>query len=284
MDVRDRVCLVTGGAQGIGQATAEALARRGGRVVVADVQLEKAQRVAAALAVPGMAVHLDVTDDASIRDAVAHVAEHLGDIAILVNNAGIGEGHLIEHLDPEIWQRTLDVNLTGPFRMVQATLPQLKRTGGHVVTVASLAARIWAPLLGHYNATKAGVAALSETLRIELKPYDIGVTTVYFGTIDTPLLSTGMADPQVAGVRDVLDRLQRLGLSPLVSAQDAAEAIVRGVERDSAAVVKPRRGFPLYWVNMPFQRLLARACANVPLQLAARADSERPVDEVGAAR
>jgi NAD(P)-dependent dehydrogenase (short-subunit alcohol dehydrogenase family) len=285
MDIRDRVCLVTGGAQGIGQATAEALARRGGRVVVADVQLEKAQRVAASLAVPGMAVHLDVTDNESIQAAVAQVAEQLGDIAILVNNAGIGEGHLIEHLDEEVWQRTLDVNLTGPFRMVQATLPQLKRTGGHVVTVASLAARIWAPLLGHYNATKAGVAALNETLRIELKPYDIGVTTVYFGTIDTPLLSHGMADPQVAGVRDVLGRLQRLGVSPLVSSHDAAEAIVRGIEQDKAAVVKPRRGFPLYWVNMPFQRLLGKACANIPRSAAERRRSgERSADEVGAVR
>lgn len=284
MDIRDRVCLVTGGAQGIGQATAEALARRGGRVVVADVQLEKARGVAAALATPGMAVHLDVTDAASIQNAVDHVAEHFGDISILVNNAGIGEGHLVEHLDEEIWQRTLDVNLTGPFRMVQATLPQLKRTGGHVVTVASLAARISAPLLGHYNATKAGVAAFSETLRIELKPYDIGVTTVYFGTIDTPLLSTGMADPQIAGIRNVLHRLQRLGLSPLVSAQDAAEAIVRGVEHDKAAVVKPRRGFPLYWVNMPFQRLLARSCRNLPLEVASRVPTERPVEKVGAAR
>jgi NAD(P)-dependent dehydrogenase (short-subunit alcohol dehydrogenase family) len=226
-----------------------------------------------------------VTDRESIQAAVSDVAGHFGDIAVLVNNAGIGEGHLIEHLDEGVWQQTLDVNLTGPFRMVQATLPHLRRTRGHVVTVASLAARIWSPLLGHYSATKAGVAALSETLRIELKPYEIGVTTVYFGTIDTPLLSAGMASPNGSAVRDVLERAQRIGLSPLISAVDAGEAIARGIERDSAAVVRPRRGRPLYWLNMPFQRLLGRAGRNVPVQVAARVASERAADDrVGAAR
>ena len=285
MDIRDRVCLVTGGAQGIGKATAGALARRGGRVVIADVQLDKAEQVAAELPVPGMAVHLDVTDGDSIHEAISRVAGDFGDIAILVNNAGIGEGHLIEHLDEEVWQRTLDVNLTGPFRMVQAALPQLKRTHGHVATVASLAARIWSPLLGHYSATKAGVAALSETLRIELKPYAIGVTTVYFGTIDTPLLSTGMASPNGSAVSEVLDRARRLGLSPLVTADAAGEAITQGIENDKPAVVKPRRGLPLYWINMPFQRLLGRATGDIPVQIAARVASEKsPGDRVGAPR
>jgi len=282
MEVRDRVCLVTGAAQGIGQATAEALARRGGRVVVADIQFEKAEQVAAGLPATAMAVHLDVTDGESIQAALAEVAARFGDVAVLVNNAGIGEGHLVEHLDEEVWQRTLDVNLTGPFRMVQATLPQLKRTRGHVATVASLAARIWSPLLGHYSATKAGVAAFSETLRIELKPHGIGVTTVYFGTIDTPLLNAGIADPKVAGVLQVLERARRLGLSPLVSAHDAGEAIARGIELDKPAVVKPRRGFPLYWVNMPFQRLIGRVSANVSIEMARHVSSETSAeDKVG---
>lgn len=277
MEIAGRVCLVTGAAQGIGQATADALARRGGHVVVADIQREKAESVAAALPTPAMAVHLDVTKRDSIDAALAEVAQRFGDISILVNNAGIGVGRLLEHLDEADWQRTLDVNLSGPFRMVQATLPELMRTHGHVATVASLAARIWLPLLGHYSASKAAVAALSETLRIELKPHGVGVTTVYFGTIDTPLLEAGLADPAVAHVGRLAARARRLGLSPLVSSQDAGESIVRAIEHDKAVVVNPRRALPLHWANTPFQRLAGRVTAAVPLAVAARvADAAAP--------
>lgn len=258
-DLRDRVALITGGAQGIGAATAQALARRGARVAVGDLQDEKAQELAESLATDTLAVRMDVRDRGSVEAAVAATVERFGGLDVLVNNAGVGAPRTIDQLDEETWQRTLDVNLTGPFRVVKAALPELRRQRGHVVTVASMAARVWTPLLAHYSATKAGVAAFNETLRVELRRDAIGVTTVYFGTIDTPLLATGLEDSSVTErMRANVNRARRLGLSPLVSADHAGEAIVRGIERRRRAVIVPARAKLPFYIGAPFQRLIER--------------------------
>ena len=259
-ELRHRVALITGGAQGIGAATARALARRGARVAVCDVQDQKAQDLAATLATDALAVRMDVRDRGSVEAAVAATIERFGRLDLLVNNAGVGIPRTIDQLDDGTWQRTLDVNLTGPFRVVQAALPELRRQRGHIVTVASMAARVWTPLLAHYSATKAGVAAFNETLRVKLRRDAISVTTVYFGTVDTPLLATGLDDASVtARMRANVDRARRLGLSPLVSADRAGEAIARGIERERRAVIVPARARLPFYLGAPFQRLIERA-------------------------
>jgi NAD(P)-dependent dehydrogenase (short-subunit alcohol dehydrogenase family) len=259
MQLRDRVCLVTGGAQGIGAATAHALAMRGARVVVGDLQEDKARELVLELPGEALALNLDVRDATSAQAAVDATVEHFGALDVVVNNAGIGAPRTIDQLDEETWQRTVDVNLTGPFRMVKAALPELRRRRGHVATVASMAARVWTPMLGHYSATKAGVAAFNETLRVELGRDGIGITTVYFGTIDTPLLAGGLQDEAVtARMRRNVERARRLGMSPLVGAEAAGEAIARGIERERRAVIVPARAKVPYYVAAPFQRLIER--------------------------
>jgi NAD(P)-dependent dehydrogenase (short-subunit alcohol dehydrogenase family) len=254
-----RVCLITGGAQGIGAATARALAARGARVVVGDLQEDKARELVLELPGEALAVDLDVRDSGSAQAAVGAAVEHFGALDVLLNNAGIGVPRAIDELDEETWQQTLDVNLTGPFRMVKAALPELRRRRGHVVTVASMAARVWTPLLGHYSATKAGVAAFNETLRVELGRDGVGITTVYFGTIDTPLLAGGLDDAAVTDRMKLnIARARRLGMSPLVGADAAGEAIARGIERDRRAVIVPGRAKLAFYAAAPFQRLIER--------------------------
>lgn len=259
MELRDRVCLITGGAQGIGAATAEALARRGARIAVGDLQEEKAAELAESLPTDAFAVGMDVRACDSVDAAVAATVDRFGGLDVVVNNAGVGVPRTIDQLDEETWQRTLDVNLTGPFRMVKAALPELRRRRGHIVTVASMAARVWTPLLGHYSASKAGVAAFSETLRVELRRDGIGITTVYLGTIDTPLLAAGLEDASVTErMRLNVERARRLGLSPLVTAEDAGEAIAQGIVRGRRAIILPARAKLPFYVGGPFQRLIER--------------------------
>lgn len=177
-----------------------------------------------------------------------------------MNNAGIGAPRSIDDQGVETWQRTIDVNLTAPFRLVKATLVDLRASRGQIVTVASMAARIHPSLLGHYSASKAGVAAFTETLRVELARDGIAVTTVYFGTIDTPLLAGGLADPLIGDrLRRRVALARRLGVSPLVSAEAAGEAIATAIDRRRRHVVLPRRAVLAFYAQAPFQRLVARA-------------------------
>lgn len=259
MELRSKVCLVTGAAQGIGAATAGALARRGASVVIADLQEDKARKMAESLPGEAAAVRLDVRDTGSAHAAVAEAVERFGRLDVLVNNAGIGAPRSIDALDEETWQNTLDVNLTGPFRMVKASLEELRGNRGHVATVASMAARVWTPMLGHYSATKAGVAAFNETLRVELRRDGIGITTVYFGTIDTPLLAGGLRDEAVSErMRRRVEHARRVGLSPLVPVDAAGEAIAAGIERGRRTVVVPGRARLPFHAPGPFQRLIER--------------------------
>lgn len=259
MQLEDRIALITGAAQGIGAATARALASRGARIVIADLQDEPAKQLAASLPTEALAVHMDVRDRGSVEAAVTAAIERFGSLDVLVNNAGIGVPRTIDQLDEETWQRTLEVNLTGPFRVVKAALPELRRSRGRIVTVASMAARVWTPMLGHYSATKAGVAAFNETLRVELRRDGIGITTVYLGTIDTPLLAAGLADGSVTErMRLNVARARRLGLSPLITAERVGEGIAEGIARERRTVIVPARARLPFHAGTPFQRLIER--------------------------
>ena len=259
MNLERRACLITGAAQGIGAATAEALARRGARLVLADVQADRVREVAERLPTEAIGIEMDVRDQDAVDAGVATAAEHFGGLDVLVNNAGVGLARSVPDLDDELWQLTIDVNLTGPYRLVKAALPELRRSRGHIATVASMAARQWVPRLAHYSATKAGVAAFSETLRIELADDGIGITTVYFGTIDTPMVQRGVTSPDITPqMRRNLEVGRKLGFAPLVPVERAGEAIARGIEEGRRAVFVPRRSWLMFHLSTPIQRVFER--------------------------
>ena len=191
-ELSGKVALVTGGAQGLGEAICRTLAAAGAIVVPADVQAERAAAVAAAVRADGgaaLAVPLDVTDAEQAAAAVRRVHDAYDRLDILVNNAGIDRTAPVEDLTVAQWDRIVGVNLRGAFVMARAVFPPMRaRGGGHIVNITSTAAkRAWANATA-YHASKWGLLGLSHALHVEGRPYGIKVTAIVNGGMRTPFI------------------------------------------------------------------------------------------------
>jgi 2-keto-3-deoxy-L-fuconate dehydrogenase len=221
----DRAAIVTGGASGIGLATAHLLAARGARVAVLDRDISAAIATA-----PGIhTVAADVTDDAALRQAVAAVAGTLGGIDILVNNAGIGAAGTVEDNDDDEWRRVFDVNVFGIARTTRAALPHLRaaarqRGQAAIVNTCSIAATAGLPRRALYSATKGAVLSLTLAMAADHVGEGIRVNCVTPGTADTPWVGRLLdAAPDPAAERAALAARQPMGR--LVTAGEVAAAI-----------------------------------------------------------
>jgi 2-hydroxycyclohexanecarboxyl-CoA dehydrogenase len=195
-----RTALVTGGASGIGAATARRLAAEGACVVVADCDEVAAQKVAADI--DGDAVTVDVTDVAEVRRAFANVREARGPIDVLVNNAGGDRAALFLDSDEPDWDATLALNLKSVVACTHAALATMvDRRRGAIVNVASEAGRIGMVGGALYTAAKAGVIGFTKAIAREGARYGVRCNAVAPGPIDTPLLSGLADDPLGAGLQ-----------------------------------------------------------------------------------
>ncbi|MDO9495333.1 MAG: SDR family oxidoreductase, partial [Nocardioides sp.] len=174
--------LVTGAAGGVGQATVELLTREGASVVGLD------------LSPSGDILACDVSDETSVRTAVALATERMGGLDIVVNVAGIDQFRKFEDLDVATWQRHLGVNLTGPMLVSQAALPHLRDSLGNIVTIASIAGLRAQPYQAAYCASKAGVILLMKSLALELAADGIRVNTICPGGVQTDLPTNAAAE------------------------------------------------------------------------------------------
>jgi len=183
MRLEGRRALVTGGASGIGAATAARLAAEGAEVVIGDVNVEGAAAVAAEIgAIPGA---LDVTDPQSARDLVA---QH-GPFPILVNNAGSDEFGFFAETEPAMWERVLALNLGGVLACTHAVLPGMQEAGyGRIVNIASEAGRVGSKGSAVYSAAKGGVIAFTKVIAREGARHGITANSIAPGPIETPLL------------------------------------------------------------------------------------------------
>ena len=191
------VALVTGAAQGIGRAIAAGLAESGLVVVCGDV-LDASETAAA---VGGHPVSLDVSDASQVRSAVA-LAAGLGELAVLVNNAGIFPRSPVLDLDESEWQRVQDVNLKGTFLCSQAAARVMREQGGggRIVNVTSGAAFVSSPQSAAYAASKAGIVAFTRVLALELAPDKITVNAVAPGFTDTAQPRSFFSDDDLAAI------------------------------------------------------------------------------------
>lgn len=221
-----RLALITGGARGIGAATVRAMVAAGARVIIADKNVEAAGETARSIDPTGDRVSvepLDVTDRAAIAALAATVEGRHGDISILVNNAGFaGELPLDDDGLVDLWDRMIEVNLTSVMLVTRAFLPSLRRTKGNVVNVSSVAAFVAPQGSYSYNASKAGVKLLTQTLARQLGPEGIRVNAVGPGTVRTDLTAPRMRRDPVWTEQVV----QRVPLGRIGDPEDIADPIV----------------------------------------------------------
>ncbi|RII95624.1 SDR family oxidoreductase [Clavibacter michiganensis] len=212
------VAVVTGGASGIGLATATELARRGAVVVVFD-------REAAGLAGPLVGITCDVTDDASVGTAFAQLERRFGRLDVLVNNAGISAVGTVEQNTTSEWLRVLDVNVVGIARATRAALPLLRQSpAAAVVNLCSIAAFNGLPQRALYSASKGAVWGLTLAMATDHVREGIRVNCVSPGTVDTPFVArmlAGFDDP--VAERSALDARQATGR--MVTPEEVALAI-----------------------------------------------------------
>lgn len=206
-----RVAVVTGAASGIGAATAQALAREGAHVVVADV--DAAGGAAVAGEIGGTFRRTDVADEAQVAALVAETARAQGRLDVLVSNAFAAAFGAVEHLDVAEWRRSLEVTLTAVFTGLRAVVPVMRaQGGGAVVHVASISGLGGDRGLAAYNAAKAGVVNLTRTAALELAAAGIRVNAVCPGLIDTPALQRALSRfPARAGVARAAVPVGRFG-------------------------------------------------------------------------
>jgi 2-hydroxycyclohexanecarboxyl-CoA dehydrogenase len=219
------IALVTGGASGIGAATARRLAAEGAQVAIADVDLEGARAVASEIG--GAAVEMDVADVSSVRIGVVAAVEQFGAPDILVNNAGTDRFAFFVNTDEEIWDTVLGVNLRGTIAVTHAVLPGMQRSGrGAIVNVASEAGRVGSQGSAVYSASKAGVIGFTRAIARESARFGVRVNAVAPGPIDTPLLNAAETQHGEIGARLRQGMIDATALRRIGTPDEVAAAIV----------------------------------------------------------
>ncbi|TYL51979.1 SDR family oxidoreductase [Nocardioides sp. BGMRC 2183] len=233
-----RSALVTGGGSGIGAALTRALVAAGAHVTCADLDLDAATRLCAAVAGPGTAhpAQVDVTDAEAVAAAVAAVVEDHGRIDLLFNNAGITFLGNTEDLTLAQWNAIIDVNVRGVVHGVHAAYPRMIAAGGgHIVNTASMGGLMAAGLMTSYVTTKHAVVGLSLALRTEAAAYGVGVSVVCPAAVDTPILDKG----EIGDFRGRDYYLEGQGVKRPVDPDRLAARVLAGVAADEPFVVEP---------------------------------------------
>jgi NAD(P)-dependent dehydrogenase (short-subunit alcohol dehydrogenase family) len=238
LDLNDRVAVITGGASGIGRATALALAGLGSHVVIADLNDRRLSETEAELVTFGqsvLAIHCDVARDDDMDRLASTVLDRLGRVDILMNNAGVVLRGALEQISLSDWQWSLDINLLGAVRGIKAFLGHMiERGSGHIVNTAS-AAGLFA-LTGEgapYIAAKFAVVGLSEALALYARPLGVGVSVLCPGSVDTNLGETGrtigMTPERAAAETALAESVQGSGL---MTPEQIAEMVVDAIRQN----------------------------------------------------
>lgn len=265
-----RRVFITGAARGIGAALAQRLHERGAHVALAGIEPEQLEAVAASCGgAPWQ--RCDVSDRPQVDAAVAAAVDALGGLDVVVANAGVAAQLPIVGGNPAVMERTLAVNVMGVYNTLRAAGPHVSHDNGYALAVASLAAAMHAPLLGAYNASKAAVEALGNTLRSELRSSGAKVGVAYFAELETDMTSRGFST-------EAASKLAALKLSRVAPLEVGIGALERGIARRSRRVVAPAWVGPVLPVRMAIQPVLDRVVQRgLPEALAAARREDAPL-------
>ncbi len=243
----DKVAVVTGGASGIGEAIASELSLSGSIVVIADINIGEAQRIAEALSRAGgrvFALRMDVTDKASVQFVLDSVIKSYGQLDIMINNAGIVVISEMEDTLEEDWDRLIDINLKGVVFGMQAAYKIMKQQGGgQILNTSSSSGLSPTPLFTAYSSVKHAVVGLSTATRIEAAPHHIKVNALCPGVVNTPVAtgrntSRGMDLEILSG-----------GLPMMLSPKRVAKAALKGMKKNKAIIPVGMDSYLPYWAN-----------------------------------
>jgi short-subunit dehydrogenase len=248
----DATAIVTGGASGIGKALAEELARRGCEVVLADLQIEKAQDVATQIQTFGgkaKAVKVDVTDFPAMERLVRETVESSGRLDYIFNNAGIAIGCTANHYTIYDWNKIIDINLRGVVNGIQAAYFIMIEQGfGHIVNTASMAGLMPNPVNVAYAATKHAVVGLSLSLRAEAAEMGVRVSVLCPGVIRTPILEGGKYGKILMSISAEKLRHMWEELKPM-SPDIFAKKVLNAIAKNKAIIIVPSLWKLLWWLN-----------------------------------
>jgi NAD(P)-dependent dehydrogenase (short-subunit alcohol dehydrogenase family) len=219
MRFTNKVALVTGGAQGIGRATAAALLAEGAQVILFDQDEKRVMATATALG--AVAVSGDISVRADVRRAVQTCLDRFGRLDVLIANAGVTDAQPLLEVDDDRWQRALDVNITGTFLCLQEAGRAMKEHGGAMVVTASTNAFYVETNLAAYNTSKGGVMALVRSAAIDLAPFGIRVNAVQPGVVNTPFAAILLDNPDEAA-----DYRTHIPLNRFAEPEEIARAIL----------------------------------------------------------
>lgn len=189
-DLHNKTAYITGGTKGIGYAVAEALLQSGANAIITSRSDQAAKEAADQLNAAGhpgkaLGVEADVRNLDSQQAAVAAGVEAFGSVDFVIANAGVGHFAPIQELTPEQWQETIDINLTGVFYSVKASLEQLTKHKGYLITIASLAGTNFFPKGSAYNASKFGLVGFTQAVMMDLRQQGVKVSTIMPGSVST---------------------------------------------------------------------------------------------------
>jgi NAD(P)-dependent dehydrogenase (short-subunit alcohol dehydrogenase family) len=250
-----KVVLIIGGASGIGAAVAALLAGRGAKLALVDVNAAGVAHTARTISTGPdvLALAADVTQLAAMKTAVAQIITAFGRIDMVWANAGIASFGPVASTDPMAWVRNIEVNLVGVFNTVHAALPEVQKQRGHVAVTASAASFVNAPCMSAYSATKAGVEAMCNSMRIELAHHGVTVSAIHPSWVATPLV-------QNAGQLSAFKRLRAALRGPLARDMPlaaAADIVARGLCERRDRVYAPGYVRFIRWLRTPLHSTLA---------------------------
>lgn len=239
LDLDGAVVVLTGSTGGLGRALATALRARGARVALLDLEADALRAQAADLGGPEVAHGwvADVRDLAALTAAVDAAAAHFGGIDVVVAMAGVEDLASLAAGDAERFEAVVDINLVGVWRTFRAALPHVTARRGHLVAISSMAAFVHSPLQASYTASKAGVWAMADSIRLELRSDGVTVGTIHPTFFATPMMDRVHADP--AG--EALWRGNSGMLWGMVGLDAVIDGIIGAIERRSVIVTVPRR-------------------------------------------